>query len=202
MTASPAKIVAIGAGMLAVGWVVREALTPGSQAVFPVDKQSVAKVQARAAQTIREGCTADEVHKVALTVLYRAGLTESSPAMDKARALHRFVADSLPYTPDPEGFESMKSPQRVAYLVLSGQAQSAQLDCDDLSLFLAALYLSVGLPASVAFLDTDGDGEIDHAIATVQVNGAVHYAETTVPKVGFGWKPPTKNPPEVLPLSV
>lgn len=171
---------------------------PGSTRVFPINQQSVRRVQGVVAEMMHEGCTADEVHKVALLILQQQGLTEASPADAKARALHRFVADRIQYVDDPMGFERIESPQRMAYKVLSGQQVTG--DCDDLALFLSAMYISVGLPASVAFLDTNNDGDIDHAMSTVLVNGQIQYAETTIQGVSFGWKPQTKNPPEVLPL--
>ena len=48
---------------------------------------------------------------------------------------------------------------------------------------------SAGIQSSVTFLDTDGDGEIDHAMTVFILDGTAVHAETTIPGAPFGWRP-------------
>lgn len=160
----------------------------GRVETFPVDDHSIIHVEGLASEYIREGGHSTEVQRVALSALYAQRLTLTSAPHEIAQTLHAFVSSRIRYTPDPAGFERMVHPRTMAIDILAGRDVSG--DCDDMAVFLSALYVSVGLPSSVAFLDTDKDGVIDHAVTTVYVGGQMVYAETTVPGKEFGWKPP------------
>ena len=93
----------------------------------------------------------------------------------------------------------MQSPERMAVMILGGEAPA--MDCEESAVLMASMMQSVGVPASVAFLDTNGDGQIDHAMTTVLLNGQVVYAETTIPGKDLGWKPQTSRV-ETIPFRV
>lgn len=166
--------------------------TAGQDKMFPIDEDSLARMQAIALQYLAEGKHDPTVQTVANHIIYQAGLSpEHASNMDRAAALHRYVADVLPYTPDPDGFERMQSPVRMASLIMSGMTPEG--DCDDKAVFLASLAINSGIPASVAFLDTDKDGTIDHAMTTMLLGGEVVFAETTEVGIPLGWRPPTAS---------
>jgi transglutaminase-like putative cysteine protease len=106
---------------------------------------------------------------------------------EKASILHRFVADDIPYVDDPAGFERIMSPSEFAMRIIKGVPVRG--DCDDSSTLLAAMAQSVGIPATVAFLDTNGDGQTDHAMAVLMIDSQPVYAETTLRGAELGWKP-------------
>lgn len=113
-----------------------------------------------------------------------------------AQFLHNVVDNVIPNRPDPDGFESIISPEelmtrwvRVGTQGLTG----VPLDCDDKTLFLASLAHHAGISADVVLLDTDGDGVHDHAGVVMYLGGHEVFAETTVPGVQLGWEPPYKS---------
>jgi transglutaminase-like putative cysteine protease len=84
----------------------------------------------------------------------------------------------------------MVSPAELSARIMSKPEGTVGGDCDDSAMLLAALNRSMGIPSSVAFLDTDGDHQIDHAITVLQLEGKAVYAETTLRGVQLGWAPP------------
>jgi transglutaminase-like putative cysteine protease len=153
----------------------------GHTAVFPLSEHTGDEVESWANECI--------LRQVADQILARAGLSQASPPIDKATALHRFVADEVPYVDDPPGHEKVTSPGELAMRVLQNPEEGE--DCDGLAILMAALAKVSGIPASISLVDTDGDGELDHAIAVLLIDGRPVYAETTMEGVALGWHPPT-----------
>lgn len=58
-------------------------------------------------------------------------------------ALLSWVNRSMRYVPDPKGVEALHDPRMVALALVRGQQPYG--DCDDLSMYLAALLKSIGL---------------------------------------------------------
>ena len=179
-------------------FLIAQGSRPGKEESFPIDKNSVHRLQAIAVEYLHEGGRSELVGILSRKVLARDGLGPGSSSMDKAVSLHAYVR-SLPYTSDPPDIERIQSPERIAHILLTGGTPA--LDCDDSSIFLGALAISVGIPSGVSFLDTNRDGILDHAIATLYVDGKIYYAETTVPTKAIGWKPETSRV-ESVPLQV
>ena len=174
----------------AVVFLIARESKPGKEESFPIDQNSVHRLQGIAVEYLREGSRTEAVKVLARKVLAADGLGPWSPAMGKAVSLHRYVS-SLPYTPDPPNMEHIQSPERIADQLLHGR--TPDLDCDDSSIFLGAMAISVGIPSGVAFLDTNKDGVLDHAIATLYVDGKIYYAETTISTKAIGWRPETSR---------
>ena len=93
-----------------------------------------------------------------------------------AKKVHKFVRDVIRF--QPEEVEA----HRVSSLTLALGAG----DCDDQSVFLAALAEACGLPARVEGIKIRG--EIAHACSRIRVASRWEWAETTVPAI-FGEHP-------------
>jgi len=77
--------------------------------------------------------------------------------------VNNWIATSISYISDPLQSEYYAQP------VITLEAGAG--DCDDMSILLASAYESVGLDAAIAYVDTAGDGEIDH------MSVLVYYAD-------------------------
>ena len=154
----------------------------GRTEIFPVGADSVSHVEGLTWEYLHQESTHPAV--VSLARRITSGLTSDT---DKANRLHWFVATQVPFVDDPEGYERMVSPGELAEAILANQP--VYEDCDGKAALLSALALAVGIPASVAFMDTDHDGEVDHAISVIVIDGVPVYAETTVTDARLGWRP-------------
>tara|TARA_Y100000310_G_scaffold33751_2_gene31901 strand:+ start:1375 stop:1998 length:624 start_codon:yes stop_codon:yes gene_type:complete len=161
----------------------------GRTEVFPVNKQSLAHVQGLSHDYLAKESHSLPVKTLAEKVLDSRGVRPNENHRQTAMVLHRFVADDVPFIDDPMGFERMVSPAELAQQILNQGQGTVGGDCDDKAVLLAALARSQGIEASVSFLDTDSDGEIDHAMAVMILDGQPVHAETTIPGAAFGWKP-------------
>ena len=79
----------------------------------------------------------------------------------KALAIALWSAENLRYVSDPMGLDYVAPPEETLR-TLSG-------DCDDFAVLLTSMYLSVGLRAAVALIDTNNDGVADHAATLVEM---------------------------------
>ena len=79
----------------------------------------------------------------------------------KALAIALWSAENLRYVSDPMGLDYVAPPEETLR-TLSG-------DCDDFAVLLTSMYLSVGLRAAVALVDTNNDGVADHAATLVEM---------------------------------
>ena len=100
----------------------------------------------------------------------------------EARAIYGYVSRSIRYQKDPIGIETVQSP--LATLQIKAG------DCDDHVALVAALALSVGIPARFRVVGYFKD-EMIHIFPELYVNGRWTAADTTEPARGFGWRPPT-----------
>lgn len=101
--------------------------------------------------------------------------------LGEIRALHAFVRDSIRYTRDVRGVETLHTPEKIIEL--------GQGDCDDKSLLLASLLESIGHQTqfkAVGFRP----GHYAHVYPQVLLpTGKWLSLETTEPQ-GIGWEPP------------
>jgi len=161
----------------------------GRTEVFPVNKDSLAHVQGLSHDYLTNESHSLPVKTLAERILSSRGIRPNENRRQTAMVLHRFVADDVPFIDDPMGFERMVSPAELSNQILNQAPGTAGGDCDDKAVLLAALARSQGIEASVTFLDTDSDGEIDHAMTVIILDGQPVHAETTIPGAAFGWKP-------------
>lgn len=88
----------------------------------------------------RSRSTHPKVRTLALKIIEKAGI-KSHNYLDEAKALARFVQREVRYVRDIEGVEQLHDPLLLIEQIQKGVAQG---DCDDMSLLLATLLLSVG----------------------------------------------------------
>jgi transglutaminase-like putative cysteine protease len=94
-------------------------------------------------------------------------------------ALHAFVRDQIRYVRDPEGIESVATPEKTLQL--------GQGDCDDKSTLLAALLMSVGHPVRFVAVGMGG-GPLSHVLVESRLADKWVPLETIIPKPP-GWYP-------------
>ena len=100
------------------------------------------------------------VRSTALSVVAGAPETIKANAQSwKTWIISNWVAHNIRYVSDPLGQEYVAYPSET----LTAKAG----DCDDFAILLATMYETVGLDAAFAWIDTDEDGEGDHACAMV-----------------------------------
>lgn len=80
------------------------------------------------------------VRELALRILQVAGV-QSQNYYDEARAIGDYVRNKVRYVRDIQGVETLIDPVTLIDQLRRGEAQG---DCDDMSLLIAALLLSVG----------------------------------------------------------
>lgn len=100
--------------------------------------------------------------------------------MGEIRALHAFVRDSIRYTGDIRGVETLQTPKATLELGVG--------DCDDKSLLLAALLLSINRPARFVAVGLNGGG-LSHVLVETRFGKSWMPLETIRP-VEPGWFPP------------
>jgi len=105
-----AKLATSGAGVTKRG--------VGAKAVFPVNDQSVDTVEEVTLHFMAES-NSEPVVSLALEIFNQAGVSNFDSEFTRAQALHRFVADVIPYEDDPAGFESIMSPAEHAEMILA-----------------------------------------------------------------------------------
>ena len=84
---------------------------------------------------------------------------------DHVVAIFNFIKATFPYVPDPYGIELFRHPNLIAEQYFEGNILSE--DCDGLALLAGSMLGSIGHEVRLALLDTNRDGELDHAIAQV-----------------------------------
>ena len=99
----------------------------------------------------------------------------------QAQSLWSWVKQNIRYVRDPFGTEQL----HFAATVLS----QGYGDCDDQSILMAALLLSVGIPARLVAVATNEPGVFEHVYAEAYLGNQWVAMETTEEKP-WGWKPP------------
>lgn len=150
----------------------------------------------------RAGCTSMAVRGKALELTSKGFGTPSGLAQKdetgEATRLFRFVRDQIRYVKDPDGAEFLHTPEWVLHLAAG--------DCDDKSILLASLLLSIGHTprfAAVAF-DADPDtGEAIYSHVWVQdwLGGRWVDLETTE-NLPFGKAVPLEDALDIITLDV
>ncbi len=114
----------------------------------------------------RAGARDPGVRETAIRVIGAAGAQGHDP-MTQITALFEFVRDRIMFIGDVHGVETLQSP---AVTLRFGAG-----DCDDRATLLAALILSVGIPADLRFRVIAGNpsrpGEFSHVYVTVSMRG-------------------------------
>lgn len=81
------------------------------------------------------------IRQTAINILNKSK-TKSHQYLDEARAIAKWVKDNIVYVKDAKGVEQLHSP--MMYLKQLKEGQIPRGDCDDMSLLLCTLLLSIG----------------------------------------------------------
>lgn len=112
-------------------------------------------------------------------------LTQSLPAKDyksELSALQHFVRDKIRYVRDPRDSEMVQTPARTLTIAAG--------DCDDKSVLLAAMLLSMGFPVLRFVAMGFKGGMYSHVLPEVLLGTRWIAAETILPGKEPGWYPP------------
>jgi transglutaminase-like putative cysteine protease len=108
------------------------------------------------------------------------------PNKDPILAIYQWVKNNLRYVPDPVDIELFTSPVRLVKSFHMNE--SIAEDCDGHAIFTTALYRSIGIPAHVVFVNSNG-GDIDHAITTVWSEKLSRWIDVdTTAQFPMGWE--------------
>ena len=124
-----------------------------------------------------------------------AGLVQFVPGQayrQEAEELFRFVRDDIRYLRDVDGVETLQAPDYTLRKMFG--------DCDDKSVLLATLLMSIGHPARFVAVGFGRPNDFDHVYVETAIGNPRDpqnwYAlETTVPDAEFGWSPATERRP-------
>lgn len=114
-----------------------------------------------------------------------AQLVRDLPQYDKLgeiKALHAFVRDSIRYTSDIRGVETLQTPKATLEMGVG--------DCDDKSTLLAALLESIGTPARFVALCMGGAENFSHVLVEARFGSKGKWMPLeTIRPVEAGWYP-------------
>lgn len=114
-----------------------------------------------------------------------ARLVANLPQYDRLgeiRALHAFVRDSIRYTNDIKGVETLQTPKATLELGIG--------DCDDKSTLLASLLESIGRPARFVALALNGSQGFSHVLCEARYGPPGKWLPLeTIRPVEAGWYP-------------
>lgn len=113
-----------------------------------------------------------------------AKLVRALPQYDRVgevKALHAFVRDSIRYTNDISGVETLQTPKATLELGIG--------DCDDKSTLLAALLESIGRPTRFAAVGFTENGGHSHVLVEVRSGKRGWVPLETIKQVEAGWGP-------------
>lgn len=100
--------------------------------------------------------------------------------MGEVAAIQSWVRDTIRYTQDVNGIETLKTPDVTI--------ETGQGDCDDKSLLAATLLESIGHPAHFVAIASASPAAYDHVYVETKVGEQWYGVETTEP-VDFPWAP-------------
>lgn len=98
----------------------------------------------------------------------------------EAAAIQAWVRDSIRYTQDVNGVETLKTPDVTL--------ETGQGDCDDKALLAATLLESIGHPARFVAIASASPAAYDHVFTETKIGEHWYGVETTEP-VDFPWAP-------------
>ena len=125
----------------------------------------------RMQELIRGSLRAQSLRLKALDILRSFGVDSHAPGA-AARALFYWVRSNIRYVNDPIGIETVQAPE-VTLRLRAG-------DCDDHATAIAALALSVGIPARLVVIGCDAE-HFEHVFAELKTDGDWMPADTTRP---------------------
>lgn len=107
-------------------------------------------------------------------------------ATAEVSSIQAFVKNTVRYTMDPEGVESLQTPLDTL--------EYKHGDCDDQALLVATLLLAAGYKPRFVVFAFDGPGEFAHVYTEVLLGRHWYGLETTEGDKPMGWRPETDFP--------
>jgi hypothetical protein len=156
---------------------MRAAGIPATRGDYPSGQAGIRMSLEVMAAKMREGKADASVKGWALQCLTAKGLdgrTRATTATAQAKAILECLRSATVYASDPHGTESIQSAS--ATLCLRPNLCITGGDCDDLSVALGSLYLSVGLPTQIVKQNFGADAQ-EHVLVAVYVDGGWEYAD-------------------------
>jgi hypothetical protein len=118
---------------------------------------------------IRSSLQAQSVRLRTLSILRSFGVDSHAPST-AARAIFQWVRSNIRYVNDPIGIETVQSPE-ITLRLKAG-------DCDDHAVLVAALAMSIGIPARIVVIGSDAD-HFEHVFAELKTDRSWQPADTT-----------------------
>lgn len=126
----------------------------------------------------------------ALDILRSFGVDSHTPPA-AAKAIFYWVRSQIRYVNDPVGIETVQAP-RITLQLKAG-------DCDDHATLVAALAMSIGIPARIVVIGSDPD-HFEHVYAEIKIDGDWLPADTTGP-LPFGTPAPVLGARQIFEFS-
>jgi len=145
--------------------------------------QSLDDVRSIMSTMVREGGESVEVRHLAERIV--------EGKVDNLSAIFSWVKENYKYQLDPADAELFIHPRRFALDFDAGIIR--QGDCDDHALLNSGLLRSLGYSTLILLVDTNRDGEIDHALCLVKTEIGWLPFDTVRHEV-FGWQEDWNNP--------
>jgi hypothetical protein len=178
---------------------MRAAGIPVTQAPYANGGGGIRQSLEAMAQQMRNGKIDAGVKGWALQCLSDKGLdgrTRATTTTAQAKAILDCLRSATIYTSDPYGTESIQS--AGATLCLRPNLCVTGGDCDDLSVALGSLYLSIGLPVQIVKQNFGADAQ-EHVLIAVYVDGGWEYADPST-NMPFGSAAPAVDEVWVDPM--
>jgi Transglutaminase-like superfamily len=156
---------------------MRGAGIPVSRAPYQSGQAGIRQSLEAMAAKVREGKIDAGVKSWALDCLKAKGLDgrdRSTTPAKQAAAILECLRSATVYTADPYGTESIQA--AGATLCLRPNLCVKGGDCDDLTVALVSMYLSIGLPAQIVKQNFGGDAQ-EHVLAAVFTGDDWQYAD-------------------------
>jgi hypothetical protein len=139
---------------------------------------------------IRSSLEQQSLRLRALDILRSFGVDSHAPDA-AARALFYWVRSNIRYVNDPVGIETVQAPE-ITLRLKAG-------DCDDHATLVAALAMSIGIPARIVVIGSD-PSHFEHVFAELNTDGDWHTADTTRP-VAYGTPAPVLGARKIFEFS-
>lgn len=116
---------------------------------------SLSDIKEQMARLVKEGMTGPNLRRMTEVAI--------SGADDPITGIYQYAKEHITYTDDPMDCERLVNPEWAAHSILTGKPMAE--DCDGFATIIAAMGMSIGIPAKIVIVDMDGDGDWDHAYA-------------------------------------
>jgi transglutaminase-like putative cysteine protease len=167
---------------------------------LPGGDAGVKKTLKKMKEFIREGSKDPNIRQLAMSIIRKCRVKD---ALCETKAIFKWVQENLRWTRDVDGVETLQKPART----LSPEWRAG--DCDDLTMALDSLLLSVGIgPTRLKVIAADAENPDSFSHVYMQVamptshnqmaglgdTGEVEWIslDPSPPGVGFGWEHATR----------